>query len=331
MFVLRLRSGKQSQSSAFTLIEVLVGATILVMLVGLVLYITQQATTAVQRASMKIDSFRAARTAYDLIQQKLSQTTLNTYWDYYNAAGVARSAANSSNFVPVSYGRASDLHFLIEPNAPFGQAVFFQAPLAAATGAAYDQTQGLMNACGFFVEFGGDEGNNGLKWHRPSHVSTSRYRYRLMQGVQNTEDATFFSASGSQWVAGVKDRAWPIADNVICLIIWPRLAYSQSATVISSDYAYDSRSTTQKLQTAQLPPIVQVTMIVIDEASAVRLAKGTTEPAAITAALQGRFTDVNRYDDDLEAVKNSLTSAGVNFTTLSGAVTLKESKWSSTP
>jgi hypothetical protein len=71
-----------------------------------------------------------------------------------------------------------------------------------------------------------------------------------------------------------------------------------------------------------------VDMIVMDETSAVRLASGSTAPAAITSAFANRFQDVTIFDSDLEAVQAALTDAKVNHLVLSSSVTLRAAKWS---
>jgi uncharacterized protein (TIGR02599 family) len=122
---------------------------------------------------------------------------------------------------------------------------------------------------------------------------------------------------------------FPIASNVQALILWPRLPGAQDpeGNDLSGDFKYDSRKGSD-IQKAQLPPSVQVTMIVMDETSAARLASGSVAPAAITAAFANRFQDVTIFDADLEAVRAALTAAKVNHLVLSSSVTLRESKWS---
>ncbi|XHR31153.1 MAG: prepilin-type N-terminal cleavage/methylation domain-containing protein [Chthoniobacteraceae bacterium] len=300
---------------AFTLIEVLVASTVLVLLVSLLASAMNSALSSVHRAYSKIDQFAAARAGFERLTATLSQATLNTYWDYDDSAN------------PQNYIRKSELHFLIESNAGGGgQAAFFQAPLARSAG---DAASGVLNAVGYWVVFSADT------W-KPPHIATSRSRYRLMQGIQPTESLGIYTTSiGASWttdVTNIPSTAFPIADNVIALVLWPRLPSAQdtAGTELSGSYAYDSRSGTD-IQKAQLPPIIQATMIVIDEASSVRLSSGTSEPAAIKAALKDRFQEVAKFQDDLDAVKAALNAAHVNYLVLSAPITLRESKWSATP
>ena len=183
----------------------------------------------------------------------------------------------------------------------------------------------------------------------------AKYRYRMMQAIQPTENFQIYTSSTASttnaWVTGlngstgVNGTAWPIADNVIALIVWPRLSAIQDPTgaVISGSYLYDARvpltaaMTTFPLQYAQAPPMVQVTMVLIDEASAQRLdTNSSTEPAVISSALdvsgtashEKLFTDVTQYTSDLQILTGSLSAAHINYQVLSSVVNLRESKWS---
>lgn len=268
----------------------------------------------VRRASGKIDQISSARAGFDLLMATLSQATLNTYWDY---------ATNAGN---LEYKRASDLHFIIEPGSISGQSVFFQSPLGRSTS---QGAEGLLNAVGYWVEFGDDSA-----W-RPAHVETKRFRYRLMQGVQPAEALTVFKQTNDAWkdaVQEVPEHALPIAENVVALILWPRLPTAQdsSGTLLGSDYLYDSRDGLS-VQSAQLPPMLQATIIVIDEASAIRLESGASEPTLIKNTLNGKFQNVAQFDTDLSEVKAAFDAERINYQILSVPVTLRESKWSKTP
>ncbi len=70
-------------------------------------------------------------------------------------------------FSPLSTGRNSDLHFVVDRAASLlsgsgdthpGQAVFFLAPLAfSLTSANSGKVANLVNACGFYTEFNSDK------------------------------------------------------------------------------------------------------------------------------------------------------------------------------
>ncbi|CAN5343957.1 hypothetical protein BH09VER1_BH09VER1_27750 [soil metagenome] len=315
---------------AFTLVEVLVGCAVLFLLLVMLFSVMSQTTKTVRRASAQLDAFQTARTAFDTISQKLSAATMNTYWDYYDATNGKRTTNNATTFQPARYGRASDLQFLVQTNGAYGQSLFFAVPESVSADATKDQTQGLLNGLGYYVQFGSDDN------YRPSAlIGQKRYRYRLMQALQPTEG--FQAFYNTNWTDSLTNYAWPLADNVIALIVWPRrsIVEDPAGTNISPNYIYDSRtnlpasaSSTPSIQYAQMPPTVQLTLVVIDEPSAVRQTPDANEPTAIKTALAGKFTDVTQYQNDLNKLQTALTAAHINYRTLNSTVTLRESKWS---
>jgi len=56
----------------FTLIEILVAASITVVLVGVLLLLSNMTGTVVKQASAKLTAFASARTGFDIMTQKLS-------------------------------------------------------------------------------------------------------------------------------------------------------------------------------------------------------------------------------------------------------------------
>jgi uncharacterized protein (TIGR02599 family) len=313
--------GCRRDTRAFTLVELLVAISVLIILLGLLLAITATVSKTVLYTSTKIDAFAAGRAGFDLMSQKLSQATLNTYWDYDNPAA------------PTVYYRQSDLQFLVVQNeqfAGYGQEVYFPAPENYSTDNTVRSTDGLLNACSFFIEYGPDTN------FKPGAVGPTHYRYRLMQGLEPTENfgaygssssswpaVPAFSASNSAstvqtqwttywtswaaywgnftasassapaWVANItnagtgtlKSAVNPLANNVIAMIVWPRLNAIDDPTgnKLTTNYTYDSQykaltmtgpgGTEQPLTANQMPPTIQVTMIVISEASATQIDK----------------------------------------------------------
>ena len=85
-------------SAGFTLIEVLVASAVIVTLTVFLLNATDQAGQVFKNTSGKIEQFREARIAYESITRRLSEATLNTYWDYnYRTEGGVK--------IPESFGR----------------------------------------------------------------------------------------------------------------------------------------------------------------------------------------------------------------------------------
>jgi uncharacterized protein (TIGR02599 family) len=376
----RLRRSRAG--AGFTLVEILVAAAVTVILVGILLSISTLTGNVVKQASATLTSFTTARTAFDALTQKLSQATLNTYLDYYDASGNQRSSHLSTNsgsaFVAVSYGRASDLQFYVRKNLMNhgGQEVYFAAPQAYAVPDQTDKiqiqsVQGLLNSCGYYVSYG----DSAL--FQPTAIVAHRYRYRLMQGLEPTESFSVFSgtttpyfvgpsggADSASWIQNIRNTAsgpvngsvdvTPLADNVIALVVWPRLSYQDDpkGTSLSTDYTYDSQNPinvqpvqagafyTQGQTADQLPPTVEVTMVVVDEPSAVRLygavgqvaPNGAFETALTTSSAGGvPFKKVANYTQDVSSVANTLAAAHVNYQIFNATVALRESKWSQNP
>jgi uncharacterized protein (TIGR02599 family) len=314
-----------NSADGFTLVELLTGMAVLSLLLVLLLGVMNQTSSVVRRTSAQVDAFQQARTAFDVMARTLSQATLNTYRDYYNSTGERRTPANAGTFQPAKYDRASDLHFLIQQNGDLGQAVFFAAPMAFSRDSQRAQTEGLLNACGYFVEFG-----DSAAYQPALYSSDSHFRYRLMQSLQATESFPVFSDTTANWTGPVTAEKWPIAANVIALIVQPRLSSAEDAggASLSDDYQYDSR-TGPVVQRAQLPPVLQVTMVVIDKISADRLENGSTEPSVISGALAGKFTDPLLFETDIKDIEAQLSAARINYQIFTTAIALRESKWSS--
>lgn len=312
---------------AFSLVEVLVATAVLALLLGITLATFNQTIATLGQASSKASSFQTARTAFDLMSKTISQATLNTYWDYYDASGARRMEANATNFIPASYKRASDLPFVIQQNDIHGQCVVFSAPESRDVSSSKQGAQGLLNLCSYAVRFGSDQ-----SFRPSSYAGSISYRYRLMQAVQPRDNGVkVFSNTGTNWISGVTAKELPIAANVIALIIWPRLSPLEDTvgTNLSTNYQYDSLSGSA-LQLAQLPPVLQVTMVVIDEATANRLITGSTPPADIENALKknNRFHDVTQYDTDLKGLQADLLKAGIKYELFTTTIPIRESKWS---
>lgn len=328
--------------SGFTILELLVATTILALLLVVLLSVTNQATTTVKQANFKIEAFASARGAQDLVAQRLSQATLNTYWDYYNASGKNRTVGNASSFVPAKFGRASDLQFLVIQNtqtmATSGQEIYFQTPEAYSNNQNYQSTQGLLNSCGYFVRYGDDS----QFCPTPALTLSRRWRYRLMQGMKPTESFQNYSeaASGTtSWATALSDTTStfvrPVADNVIAMIVW---SVDPKGDSLTSDFTYNSKGyiaastdPTKSVTANQLPPTVQITFVVIDEPSANRIdTHSSTPPAVIASALSGKFvisTDT-QFKSDLNDLAAKLNDSHINYRIFTSSVVLRESKWS---
>ncbi len=303
---------RRRKPTSFTLVEVLVSLTVFVLLLGILFEIINQLANVMRQSTRQIETFQSARIGFDVMTHTLSQATLNTYLDYDNS------------LFPTNYLRESDLQFVLGPaGSPFpgasgtGQAAFFQAPLNYTTNVAgYSGTEALLNTVGYFVAF---TTNSGIPAH--VQVTSNPYRYRLMQMLVPTEDNTIYTAGGNAWFTApglASSFVTPVADNVIALVLRPQDPATTPPSDITNNYTYDSNLNAtiypQPVTAKQLPPLVQVTMVAIDEASAKRLdTGGSTQPAAISSALSGKFAFVTNYTSDLSSLESQLTTAKIPY------------------
>lgn len=312
-------TGVVGRPSAFSLIEMLVSTAVVAVLLVLMITVLMQASAVWRRSSSNVEAFQSARLAFDVITRNLSQATLNTYLDYDNPAAPSRYFRTSELACRIGPAGSGGL-----PGTPgTGQAVFFQAPLGYATNIPrHGGLEGVLSACGYFVSF---TTNSSI----PQHVAPSGNpaRYRLMQVLVPTENNDIYkSSSGSAWISSHTNAAAPVADNVIALIIRPQ---DPGATPpdVTTDYAYDTRldakADPQPDSAHQLPPVVQVTMVAVDESAAVR----PQSAAAIASALSGKFSATGSYQADLDDLGAKLTDARIPYRIFSSAVPIRESKW----
>jgi uncharacterized protein (TIGR02599 family) len=339
-----LRKAQRARSRAFTLIEMLVAAAVLVMLLGMILSVIGNASKVVGRSTESISSFQGARAAFDILTKSLSQATLNSYWDYRDASGAFRTTNNAASFQPDSYGRNSDLHFLVGDagTAPFpgtagtGQAVFFQFA-DGYTGISADQgLEQLLNACGYYIKY---EAQNQLP--SPFPVATPAYRYILFQALQPSEALDVYdNHSGNAWVANLAQSAVPVAENIVFLSIWPRKSPTDdpegndlTSLSASKKFAYDSReneavSGAQPDNVHQLPPVLQVMLVALDEKSATRICTGSTPPSEIAAVFAGLFVtpDQTQFEKDLVTLEQRMGAQNLTFRVFTTSIPLRESK-----
>lgn len=347
-------------STAFTLVELLVSVALISLLSLLLVSMTNSTASTWRYTSSKIEQFRGATAGFEAITRRLSQATLNTYWDYDNHADPGKPAK--------SYIRQSDLRFIAgkadnlfdkaEPRRPT-HAVFFQAPLGLVgdylpsnQGAAQKNFGGLdnlINTWGYYVEFN--------KEIRPAFLDEStkapplRYRYRLMEMSQPSNLLSIYSKTsgtakekqlykGKDWFTGILDQPSPpvhvLAENVIAMVLLPRLSKQDeeaSGKLLTENYSYDStvELTDRQINPKnQLPPVVQVTLVAIDEGSASRLVNPSdpSNPPPFDPLLDSLFEVVTDYNRDLDALQKALVEQRISYRVFTSAVSLRSAKWS---
>lgn len=369
------------QVTGFTLVEVMLSTAVISLIMLVLVSVTSQTSNTWRYTTGKVEQFRESRSAFETITSKVSQATLNTYWDY---------GYDSSNPpLPTRYERRSELRFIsgqakdlignANDGARVSQAVFFHAPLGLVDGATNPQYHGLeslLNVWGYYVELNSD------KNLRPTFLNNApvnlpeRFRFRLMEFMQPSEKLgtygyTSGTSGGKPTASTYLGREWfknavnvspnpsrPVAENIIALIIIPRLSKRDEQEVkggareidsspLAPNYTYDSALTKNDGQTGsdprtnpknQLPPVLQITMVAIDETSAARLnLKDSSTRTADIFNLSTKFTDTLKYTSDLVAspggpadasLENTLISKRVSYRVFTTNVPIRAAKWS---
>lgn len=312
---------KRCAKSGFTLIEMLTASTVFIIMGVLLFSVISNSTVVWRQSTANLDAFREARLGYEILTRNLSQATLNAYWDY-----------DDPNF-PTRYLRQSELHFLSGNDlAGRNGAVFFQMP----RGHTIDRVSmgnlpDLLNSVGYYIAYV-DE----AQW-RPAFVSgPSRERFWLMQYLQPAESMTVYQTADASWMTDVADLSQPVAQNVIALVVWPRMPFEEDpdGDFLTADYSYDSRANAfgnpQPVTGHQLPPLLQIAMVAIDESSAAQLEQQGVLETTIEGVLEGLFqaSNYDRHFDDLDELERRLAEANIRYRVFETAVPLREAKWS---
>jgi prepilin-type N-terminal cleavage/methylation domain-containing protein len=344
----------------FTLVEMLVAITILALIMVLAAQMIGATSKIWKNTTSKIEAFQSARDGFQLMTDELRQATVNTYWDYFDASGeTQRNYSNTADFIPVQYGRQSDLHFFsgagflgnntIEVRKT--HSVFFQAPLGyCASPNLYGNLQGLLNGVGFFVQFSSPVSTPVLN-SPPSFLPSSAIGTLSTDWFKNGQLTTYYATN-----------VRIVANNVVALIVLPKATDSPTDT-LASNYFYDSRlglasgaqvpstvwapalgdASPQPLQMNQMPPIIRVAMVAIDEPSAKEYVGNTTAAPTpsdkIVLALSqsgsggALFTNGQYMDSDLITLQTG--SAGLskikphlNYRIFTTTLTVKSARFS---
>jgi uncharacterized protein (TIGR02599 family) len=266
------------QGAAFTLIELLISITFLVILMLVVTQVIGVVQRTWVRANSRVSQFREARKAFEAISNTLSQATLNAYWAN-NLQQVSSDALGGAIQSVTGFKRQSELHFICGPTSQVltaavgtsypGHAVFFQAPLGVVRfdklGAVNTVNMtNLLCGRGYFVEWGNDQ------FYRPAFLSQLQtvpvhYRMRLMEYSPTAEMNDIYSAnfrnnpnsikgwyqdptngalasevvsSNDSAAAGGRYFTRPIAENILALIISPQTENTNATSGIISNTVY---------------------------------------------------------------------------------------------
>ncbi len=331
-----------------TVVDTLVSISILALLMVIISSVINVTGKMWKSTSGKIEGFQGSRAAFEMMTRKIGQATLNSYYDYFDNSG--RSASNPAySGVPAVYGRQSELHFKVGKTmlpSQIGQAIFFQTP-AGESGKTYTALTELLNACGYFIQFGSDSSISSLSG-RPAFLDAEkvplRYRFRLMELSQPSEELKIYDApsQATDWVTIPLAKSPPLArvmaENIVALVFLPKKPDWEEkkddalgAIRIGANYEYDSRMPwsggAQPASMNQLPPLLKVVMVAIDEVSAKRLQGASTEPPnlGISADL---FRSSEKLDIDLATLEKKLQEKHLNYRLYQTEIPLRGSRWS---
>jgi len=324
------RQSPVEKRSGFTLIEILLAMSVLALMAVMMLSITSSAQKIVKETTARTEQFREGRRAFDRINQRLSQATLNSYWDYVNSSGTPRVAGNAT-FTPARYARISELRYL-QTNASsltapgggtmVGNSVFFQAPLGKSETNSLAGLDSLLNTTGFYIKRSDDSAL------RPATVSASKTRYRLFELTEPAESLTIYSltsgnstTTSTAWFTtplAVTGNSRRLADNIVALLFQAQYQNASGTPTSAFNYTSTPRGlSSQPIEENNLPPTVRVTMIALDEPSARRVA-------------DGNITLTDATDEaSLATLEKNLTDNRLNYRKFQSTVSIGPSKWSS--
>jgi uncharacterized protein (TIGR02599 family) len=348
--------------AGFSLVELLVGVAIFAMLLIAMGQMVASVQRTYVRTKAKTEQYRGARIAMETIARRISQATLNSYWDYDYYPGTQQ---------PKEYVRNSELHFTSGPAhrllpataKPVGHAAFFHSPFGVDEGAGTEAMHDLLNGWGYYVTFDSDkERLPGFMAKDPKRFPL-RYRFRLMEFREPSNEIHIFQptpsstgigtlaliqtqttqdAINSWFGASLASNSEPLADNILSIIIQPlrpTRSPTDIATDIAPDYLYDSRrfkwaapnDALASRTRHQLPPSVLLSVIAVDESSWSRLPLNTaTALAERLRTLLGRtlFVSSGKLPQDFQTLQVELNKEKVDYRVFSTQVPLRAARWS---
>lgn len=326
------RTAAARAKTGFTILEMLVAMAVTVLMLLLLLTLVQSTTNIWQKNTGRAKAFANARMAFESMTRTIGAATLNTYQDYYNASRQTR-VSGDLDFRPSIYGRRSDLHFVTGNTLVTGQqggGIFFTAPFDFDTGSMNPATGGQLNAIGYFVRFSADSS-------LPSFITNNPARYRLFQLLQPTTELKVMNSNfpGNQWFtsdanASPPKNCFPLAPNIVAFAVLPKLSDREnpSPDSLTGNFTYDTRiswpSGAQPTSMHQLPPVVTVVMVAIDEASALRVAGQSDlgfDPATI-------FSQTSQLETNLDTISTELSKKNLNFRIFRAEIPIRTAKWS---
>lgn len=310
---------------------------VLVIMLGFISMAISQMAKGIKTSTSKVDAFQSARAGFESVSRTLGIATLNPYWDYYIVSGGSYTNRGTNTNAPTTYGRQSDLQFVVTNDTSgmtltntltaVTHGLFFQAPLGYST---VTGPQATLNPVGFFIAYGIDPTQAALA---TATGLANKPRFRLYQWLPTSDslavDPSTGRITGSAWIAPT-NCVRPLAENIVAFVV----RVPATNATIATNYGWDSlapwTSGAQPSTMHQLPPLVEITMVAVEEAAVNRLAGTAATAAAAATALGGipSFTSASDYTNDLATLEKNLSSKSVPYRVFTATVPLRESRWS---
>ena len=199
-------------------------------------------------------------------------------------------------------------------------------------------SESALNTWGYYIEYGPDTS------YRPPFLAPPKmpvkYRFRLIEFTDPSDQLQIFTyTSGSATYTGKEWYSAPLAsgsnrrvlaENIAALVVLPRLSAVEdpSGVALAPGYLYDSTTTNTvaKLNPRhQLPPIVDLAVVAIDDQSARRINWGSTPPDFHASTL---FQNPANMDEDLETLRKNIESQHISARVFRTSVPISAAKWS---
>ncbi|WP_009959326.1 Verru_Chthon cassette protein C [Verrucomicrobium spinosum] len=357
------------KTAAFTLIELLVSVAVLSVLMMVLSQVLSDTQATWGRAKARTEEFREARAAFEAIAARLSQATLNSYWGYkLDANGNPLIYQRQSELHYVN-GPVTTLLGSAVPaaghavffQAPLGENLDPGSPNPAST-EPYG-LESMINAWGWYVTYDSDLPRRpAFLGDTPAHPE--RKRFRLMEFRQPTEklslyrlvtppngDATstkipWLEAQNSQnglydWFrSDLAADSQPVAENILAIFVqpvWPMPGKDTGAdTSAAPNYLYDTRrhqwpdtTTMAERSRHQLPPMIRLTLVALDERDWSKLDSTATDALATqlrTLANTKVFITAAEYENDVKKLESELVNLNLGFRVFSTAVQIPAAK-----
>lgn len=336
--------------------------TILTVLMLMLTALLDQVQRSWRFSESRISQFREARVAFDLMAKNIGQASLNTYWDSAmdeNDEVKGYEPVSELHFIVLPDAAASLPS--TGTQRPVGHAVFFQAPLGFSTD--FRNLNSLFNGRGYFVAYGSDahfkpsfvKSTDRYRYRlmefRPPAEMNQVFQDGLQEREANREQvfdewykqaqSGMFGRSNSTLKDSFEDHLNPLAENIITIVVAPRDSLTSAdsnrdaSTDIAPNYGYDSNDQARPTDpndiyssnAQQVPPLIRLSMVAIDEGSAIRAGTEANEPQAISQSLQGLFKRSENYAKDVETLSDRLNEKRVEHKIFSTMVMLRSSKW----